>query len=174
MHSGRGRGRPRKERKQHHEGEVVSQLDKQNANALPGDTINNKLSKLLTEELIRNENQELTLIPFIVKSASDSANFSPLSWYVDNPSDKDELYQTLQEVVKIVEECQRELKEHDNKSVTGLGAGMSTQYLLMIPDEQWSKPTIDEAFALYLIEVADLSRTRQRSVNFYRNVVCLV
>ncbi len=50
---------------------------------------------------------------------------------------------------------------------------MSTQYLLMIPDEQWSKPTIDEAFALYLIEVADLSRTRQRSVNFYRNVVCL-
>ena len=80
----------------------------------------------------------------------------------------------MKEVVKIVEECQSELKDHENKSVSGLGAGMSTQYLLMIPDEQWSKPTIDEAFALYLIEVADLSKTRQRSVNFYRNVVCIV
>lgn len=129
---------------------------------------------MLTEEIIRKENQELTLIPFTVKSANDSANFSPLTWYVDNPSEKDELYQTMQEVVKIVEECQNELKEHDNKSVSSLGAGMSTQYLLMIPDEQWNKPPIDEAFALYLIEVADLSRTRQRSVNFYRNVVCMV
>lgn len=129
---------------------------------------------MLTEEIIRKENQELTLIPFTVKSANDSANFSPLTWYVDNPSEKDELYQTMQEVVKIVEECQNELKEHENKSVSSLGAGMSTQYLLMIPDEQWNKPPIDEAFALYLIEVADLSRTRQRSVNFYRNVVCMV
>ena len=109
-----------------HAGEVVSHLGKLSGGGQSEDTINNKLSKLLTEELIRKENQELTLIPFIVKNASDSANFSPLSWYIEHPSDKDELYQTLFEVVKIVEECQRELKEHDNKSVSGLGAGMST------------------------------------------------
>ena len=92
MHSGRGRGRPRKERKEIHAGEVVSHLDKLNANGQAEDTINNKLSKLLTEELIRKENQELTLIPYTVKSAGDSANFSPLTWYVEQPSDKDELY----------------------------------------------------------------------------------
>lgn len=38
------------------------------------------------------------------------------------------------------------------------GAGMSTQYLLVVPDEVWSHFTIDEVLALYLIDVSDLSR----------------
>jgi len=135
VHSGRGRGRPRKERKENHAGEVVNHLDKLNINSNSEDTINAKLSKQLTEEIIHKENADLSKIPFIVKSSGDSSSYTALTWYVENPSERDELYQTTVEVIKFVEECQRELKEHENKSISSKGAGISTQYLLMIPDE---------------------------------------
>ena len=109
-----------------------------------------------------------------MKTTEDTSIFTARDWYVSKPSEKDELFHTTLEVLGLVEECQRVLKENENKSITSKGAGPSTQYLLMIPDEQWSKPTIDQALALYLIEVADLSKTRQRSANFYKNVICLV
>lgn len=44
----------------------------------------------------------------------------------------------------------------------------------MIPDEEWSKPTIDQTLALYLIDIADLSKKIRQSSVFYKNVVCLV
>jgi len=78
------------------------------------------------------------------------------------------------EVHRFVDEWQSELKELADCSFSGKKVGVSTQYLLMIPDEKWSKPTIDQTLALYLIDIADLSKTIQKSRGFYKNVVCLV
>jgi hypothetical protein len=55
---------------------------------------------------------------------------------------------------------------------------MSTQYLLAIPDahfdQAWNDFTIDYVLALYLIDVADLSRNYQQSAQYYRCVASLV
>ena len=119
-----------------------------------------KLSKQLTEDIVSKENNILANISFTIRGLEDQQNFTALSWYAEIPSSQDQLYKILRDVSKNVDEWQQELKEHHSQFEDKRGCGISTQYLLVVPDEEWTNFTIDEVMALYLVDLADLSKTR--------------
>jgi len=71
VHSGRGRGRPRKIRTETHAGEIVSQADQLKNSAKEETMIITKLSKQLTEDIVSKENNILANISFTIRGLED-------------------------------------------------------------------------------------------------------
>lgn len=61
-----------------------------------------------------------------------------------------ELYEEVKQSLNAI------LEEHNIEKKPNTGS--STQYLLLLPDEERSLLTIDQVMALYLIDVSDMSK----------------
>ena len=164
IHTGRGRGRPRKDKTTSNiEGIIqTEQLDdmKEKPNVLQS-----QLGKELTSEMLEHESDLLSNVSFALKPriqnsllgaiGSEGNNFNALSWYAREPCEEDHLFQVIrflyEEIENELSQIQAELNFEKKE-----GAGQSTQYLLLVPDEDRVLFTIDQVLALYLIDLADL------------------
>ena len=59
--------------------------------------------------------------------------YDALNWYTDEPCEDDELYSIVQEVYEIVRNFLQQIEEHMLEKRPNCGE--STQYLILIPDE---------------------------------------
>ena len=73
---------------------------------------------------------------------ADSQDYTALTWFTDQPSSEDELYKILLEVEKAVKNAMVEIQEHQ-VPIEKKGQGMSTQYLMAVPDHVLPSFTID-------------------------------
>jgi len=119
-----------------------------------------QLSKELTPELLAAENSMLFKIVFNQESingrSTDQKTFSPLCWYSAAPSDQDELYKMVEAVLQVITTALHHYMESDHQIEKKESAGQSTQYLLLISDEERGLLAIDQVLALYLLDVAYL------------------
>ena len=94
FHTGRGRGRPRKEKPEVNLGSIV--MEDVGRNQANESKIISQLGKDLSNENLENEKQMLSKVPFpskqkkpssnlITYTGPDSDNFTPLDWYVEVP-----------------------------------------------------------------------------------------
>ena len=121
-----------------------------------------QLYKELAEDLLIAENKLLSSIhfPFVrpkdqVVDQEKENKFNAQNWYTDNPCEEDTLYQIVQNVFKVVQGSLRDIEELLEKR---LHCGESSQYLILIPDEDRQKLTIDQVLALYLIDISELCK----------------
>ena len=73
---------------------------------------------------------------------SESNNFSPLSWYTDKPCEEDQLFDIVKYLYDEIANSLNHFLEENNIEKKE-NAGQSTQYLLLIPDEDRALFTID-------------------------------
>ena len=98
FHTGRGRGRPRKE-KPHNDGADMIQTEHLENFNEKANINQSQLGKELTPEMLEHESYLLSNVHFALKprlynsllgaQGSESNNFNALSWYADKPCDDD-------------------------------------------------------------------------------------
>ena len=98
----------------------------------------------------------------------DGDNFTALNWYAQEPAEEDLLFKEVSDSYQAVMRGLSQIMDAHNIEKKA-NAGSSTQYLLLVSDEDRALLTIDQVLALYLIDVADRCKKSPPLVNYNAN-----
>ena len=133
--------------------------------------IQSQLSRDLTAEMLEAETLALSKVSFPLKqkkamssmaaqfgaSGADGDNFTATNWYVEEPAEEDQLYRVVSDLNQEVMTALSQIMD-EHRIEKKANAGPSTQYLLLVSDEDRGLLTVDQVLALYLIDIAERCR----------------
>ena len=98
----------------------------------------------------------------------DGDNFTALNWYAQDPAEEDLLFKEVSDLYQAVMEALTQIMD-EHRIEKKANAGPSTQYLLLVSDEDRALLTIDQVLALYLIDIADRCKKSPPLVNYHQD-----